>query len=95
MSQDEDVWSLDSDALDESGDERRPHKRKTSRSTVKASPGKKGSATKKRRKAAQDNADDEDEESGLKEGQEIVGTVVQAPKTGRGARTLTLLLPAR
>ncbi|KAH8112890.1 hypothetical protein DFH11DRAFT_1604461 [Phellopilus nigrolimitatus] len=85
--------SLDSDALDDSDFDapaKRGSKRKRASTGVKASPKKlsrsapsspkkgKGSPVKKRRKAS---TDDEDEEE-LADGQEFVGTVVQAPKTG-------------
>jgi hypothetical protein len=53
---------------------------------VKAAPGKKGSPTKKKKRVS-DNVDEEDNDYGLKDGQEIAGIIVQAPKTGRGAWT--------
>ncbi|KAF7319340.1 hypothetical protein HMN09_00271600 [Mycena chlorophos] len=60
----------DSDALDESDSEKKPKKRATAV--------KKQRSPKKKRKVDADEADID-----LEEGQEIVGVVVQAPKTGR------------
>lgn len=93
---DGDALSLDSDALDDSdfdGATKSGKRRKRTSVATKASPSKGSSATSspkksnpspaKRRKVST-GEDDED----LKEGQEIVGTVVQAPKTGRGSFVL-------
>ncbi|KZP20320.1 hypothetical protein FIBSPDRAFT_696207, partial [Athelia psychrophila] len=80
--EEEDTHSLDSDALDEPDEEEEPsksRKRKRALPTKKAQP--KKSSPRKKRKS--DEVDDSDEEYDLKEGQEIVGTVVEAPKTGR------------
>lgn len=71
---------LDSDALDDVDYDVATRKRKsggnaTKRSTPKKSP-------RKKRKAMDDDYEDDD----LEEGQEIVGRIVEAPKTGRGAR---------
>ncbi|KAI0342469.1 hypothetical protein BDW22DRAFT_1357821 [Trametopsis cervina] len=76
----EDAFSLDSDALDEDPPPRAKPARKaaSSGSKAKASP-KKTSPKKKKRKASPDAESSDD----LEEGQEIVGVVVQAPKTGR------------
>ena len=88
-SDEDDVVSLHSDNLDGDEDEvPKPKKRKraptsTSRpkSGVKRSP--RTSPAKKKRKAAGEE-DDGPEEIELEDGQEIVGVVVQAPKSGRG-----------
>lgn len=80
-----DEKSLHSDALDEDSDpELKPARvgGKRKRSTPVKPHGTKGRTPRKRRKSAHD--DEEEEEHDLKEGQEIVGKVVQAPKTGRG-----------
>ena len=81
----DDMESLHSDALDDDSDldAKKLGGRRKRVSQVK-SPRAKGSSPRKRRKNA---ASDEDEESygyDLKEGQEVVGRVVQAPKTGQG-----------
>ncbi|KAI8989033.1 hypothetical protein BD414DRAFT_485771 [Trametes punicea] len=90
-----DVESLDSDALDEDDFEPSgsPAKRKRTAATGKQSPGKKNTvkkasprkgkvtALKKRKVMNDENSDGEELE--LEDGQEVVGTVVQAPKTGR------------
>ncbi|KAF9263955.1 hypothetical protein L218DRAFT_864014 [Marasmius fiardii PR-910] len=75
----------DSDALDD--DEDKPQKKKhvstkRKRDSKSQSPSKKQSPVKKRRRIARDE-DDDDDDLDLKEGQEVVGKVVQAPKTGR------------
>jgi hypothetical protein len=78
--EDDDVKSMDSDALDD--DElisKTPRKRKRA-SPVKKTPSKKRSPKKKKK----DNDDESEDDLELQEGQELVGTVVQAPKTGRG-----------
>ena len=79
----DDMKSLHSDALDDDSDldaKKRGGKRK--RVSQVKSPRAKGGSPRKRRK---DAASDEDEEGyDLKEGQEVVGRVVQAPKTGQG-----------
>ncbi|KAK1224161.1 hypothetical protein PQX77_012966 [Marasmius sp. AFHP31] len=76
----------DSDALDDD-DEDTPTKKRTStkrkRASTSESPAKKPSPRKKRRRVAKDETEDEYEDLDLKEGQEVVGQVVQAPKTGR------------
>ncbi|KAF7292787.1 hypothetical protein MIND_01177400 [Mycena indigotica] len=63
----------DSDALDDSDTEKKQKKRK------RASPTKKKPAPRKKRKTDSDG----EAELELEDGQEIVGVVVQAPKTGR------------
>jgi hypothetical protein len=82
----DDVQSLHSDALDEDSDRGtkvRVGKRKRS-SPVKPRASK-GSPSRKRLRNGDANDDNEGgEDPGLKEGQELVGMVVQAPKTGRG-----------
>ncbi|KAF9462235.1 hypothetical protein BDZ94DRAFT_1298705 [Collybia nuda] len=76
--EDEDVQEYNSDALDDS-DDNTTKKRKRPAPTAK--PRSKASPRKRQRKNQEE--DDEGEELDLKEGQEIVGVVVQAPKTGR------------
>lgn len=79
-----DEKSLHSDALDEDSDsELRPARvsGKRKRPTPVKPHGTKGRTPRKRRKSAHSDEDEEDHD--LKEGQEIVGKVVQAPKTGR------------
>ena len=84
--EDDDAKSMDSDALDDDDDDDdelmgRSRKRK------RASPAKKRSPrTKSPRKKRRDNNDESEDDFELKDGQEVVGTVVQAPKTGRGTR---------
>ena len=80
---DEDAKSIDSDALDDDEtivgkSRKRKHATFTKTSPKKKSPRKKG------------NNDEFDDGLELKEGQEVVGTVVQAPKTGRGMCVLCL-----
>lgn len=81
-----DVKSLLSDALDDDSDlgtnKRGGGKRK--RDSNGKTPRAKGSSPRKRHKNAASDEDEEDEVYELKEGQEVVGKVVQAPKTGRG-----------
>lgn len=90
---------LDSDAIDDSDfgkpNSRSPvKKRKRGNISASGSPGKKSNASSssspkrksapsspaKRRKRKDEDSDDEE----LKDGQEVVGTVVEAPKTGQG-----------
>ncbi|KZT63515.1 hypothetical protein DAEQUDRAFT_815601 [Daedalea quercina L-15889] len=78
--EDDDEPSLDSDALDEDDDVGAKRKRGRPSVTKKATP-KKGSPKKKRKQ--DEGSEDEDGELDLKDGQEVVGVVVQAPKTGR------------
>ncbi|KAI0772969.1 hypothetical protein BD413DRAFT_603800 [Trametes elegans] len=91
------VESLHSDALDEddfdapaSGGK----KRKRVSSSLKKSPAKKtytrkapakkaSTSTRKKRKTAKDSEDADEDDLELEDGQEVVGVVVQAPKTGR------------
>jgi hypothetical protein len=81
-----DVKSLLSDALDDDSDpgtkKRGGGKRK--RVSNGKTPRAKGSSPRKKHKNAASDEDEESEGYALKEGQEIVGKVVQAPKTGRG-----------
>ena len=85
---DSDVKSLHSDALDEDGDqETQKHARKRkhappikSRTRTRT----KAISPRKRRKTAVSDEDEEVEGYDVKEGQQIVGKVIQAPKTGRG-----------
>src|SRR6267154_6882181 len=75
---DDDAQSMDSDALDDEViDKSRKRKRA---SPMKKTLSKKLSSKKKKKDASEESEDDFE----LKEGQEVVGTVVQAPKTGRG-----------
>lgn len=85
--------SLDSDALDEDEDVK-PTSRKRKRAapagkkspaktSKNASPKKAGASARKKRKTKAEETEDEDDFE-LEEGQEVVGVVVQAPKTGRG-----------
>ncbi|KAN0136901.1 Conserved hypothetical protein (DUF2461) domain containing protein [Lactarius tabidus] len=79
-----DEKSLHSDALDDDSDpELRPARAsgKRKRPTPVKPHGTKGRTPRKRRKSA--HSDEDEEVHDLKEGQEIVGKVVQAPKTGR------------
>lgn len=92
--------SLHSDALDDEDDDddaesrRRKNKQALKRkrgsvSSPKKAPAKKAkpaSPAKKRKikKARKDEDEDEESDLELEEGQEIVGVVIQAPKTGRG-----------
>ncbi|KIK60949.1 hypothetical protein GYMLUDRAFT_43495 [Collybiopsis luxurians FD-317 M1] len=77
----------DSDALDEDSDfdasEEEDKKSKTAKRKRENGPGKarKTSSPRKRRRKLDEEEDDDDVE--LKEGQEVVGVVVQAPKSGR------------
>ncbi|KAI0725484.1 hypothetical protein C8Q72DRAFT_852371 [Fomitopsis betulina] len=79
---DDDESSLDSDALDEDDDVGAPRKRK--RVSEKATPKKPTPKKKQKQKQKQrEESEEEDPEFDLKDGQEVVGVVVQAPKTGR------------
>ncbi|KAJ3748375.1 hypothetical protein DFH05DRAFT_1472439 [Lentinula detonsa] len=82
--------AYDSDALDDDSDfngkevdeeDEEPMKSKRKRANGAGKQAKTPSPRKRRRKADEDN--EEDSNFDLKEGQEIVGEVVQAPKTGR------------
>jgi hypothetical protein len=84
-----DVKSLLSDALDDDSDPgtkkrggRGGGKRK--RVSLGKTPSVKGGSPRKRHKDAASDEDDEGEVYELKEGQQVVGKVVQAPKTGHG-----------
>jgi hypothetical protein len=82
-----DVKSLLSDALDDDSDP--GTKKRGSGKRKRVSPGKtpraKGSSPRKKHKnAVVSDEDEEGEVYELKEGQEVVGKVVQAPKTGHG-----------
>ena len=84
-----DEKSLHSDALDEDSDpEVRPARvgGKRKRPTPVKPHVTKGRTPRKKRKSA--DSDEEEEDYDLKEGQEIVGKVVEAPKTGRGTYCL-------
>ena len=81
----DDVKSLHSDALDDDSDlETKKPAGKWKRTSLVKRPRAKGSSPRKRRKNAASDEDEEDEGYDLKEGQQVVGRVVQAPKTGRG-----------
>jgi hypothetical protein len=81
-----DVKSLHSDALDDDSDletkKRGGGKRK--RVSHGKTPRANGSSPRKRHKDAASDEDEEGEAYELKEGQQVVGKIVQAPKTGRG-----------
>ena len=81
----DDVKSLHSDALDDDSDleTKKPSGKRKRASQVKQ-PRAKASSPRKRRKNAASDEDEEDEGYDLKEGQQVVGRIVQAPKTGRG-----------
>ncbi len=86
-----DEKSLHSDALDEDSDpELRPARvsGKRKRPTPVKPRGVKGRTPRKRRKSAHSDEDEEEGDKDLKEGQELVGKVIQAPKTGRGTYCL-------
>jgi hypothetical protein len=75
---DEDPYAVDSDTLDADVPVK---KTRTSKVASKKPP------AKKRRKKAR--SEDEDSELELEEGQQIVGTVIRAPTTGRGVYSST------
>lgn len=81
--EDSEPESLHSDALDDL-----PPKKRTRSSNSKSSSPSKPKSKRRKRKAKKDDVKDEDEDEGsdvdLKEGQQVVGRVVQAPKTGWG-----------
>ncbi|KAH9985627.1 hypothetical protein BJV74DRAFT_929710 [Russula compacta] len=77
----DDVKSLHSDALDDDSDQEYARKRKRT-SPVRPRRAKGGSPHKRRKNAASDEDEDEDGYV-LKEGQYVVGKVVQAPTAGR------------
>jgi hypothetical protein len=81
----EDKESLHSDALDDDSDleTKKPGGKRKRASHVKP-PRAKGSSPRKRRKNAASDEDEEGDGYDLKDGQQVVGRVVQAPKTGRG-----------
>ncbi|KAH8102103.1 hypothetical protein BXZ70DRAFT_930303 [Cristinia sonorae] len=87
VEEDSDVESLHSDALDEEEDSVALSKsQKRKRNSANASPrkaGSKKSSPRKKRKKAEDEDEQVSDSLELEEGQEIVGEVVQAPKTGR------------
>lgn len=93
----EDALSMDSDAIDDAdfGVSTKNNK-KRKRASVKKSPAisspKKSRPNTKKSANKTRAADDEDEFDDLEDGQEVVGTVVQAPKTGRGTID-TILVP--
>ncbi|TCD60435.1 hypothetical protein EIP91_010066 [Steccherinum ochraceum] len=73
--------SLHSDALDDDDDfDTSPKKRKRASGSLKKAS--KKSTSKKKRKTTEDD-DEEEDDLELEDGQEIVGVVVKAPKTGR------------
>lgn len=90
----DDVKSLHSDALDDddSDQETEKHARKRKRASPVKSRRAKASSPRKRRKNTASDEDEEEEGYDLKEGQQIVGKVVQAPKTGRGTRCVYILV---
>lgn len=86
--------SLHSDALDESDHQKKERKRRRVQSPVQmkvkrgktSKPGKSRStpATKKRKIQVRDDDEEQVSDLDLKEGQEVVGKVIEAPKTGWG-----------
>ena len=86
-----DVESINSDNLDDDLPPNKSQRRKRgSTSSAKSSPKKKSTPRKKRKKVDED--EDAQSEFELDEGQEIVGKVIQAPKTGRGRFVMTVLV---
>ncbi|KZT08078.1 uncharacterized protein LAESUDRAFT_724064 [Laetiporus sulphureus 93-53] len=82
--EDEDETELDSDALDEDSDGPSRKRKRASKSLVnKRSPKSQKASPRKRRMKARHESEDEEDGLDLKEGQEVVGVVVKAPKTGR------------
>jgi len=81
--EDSEPESLHSDALDDL-----PPKKRTRSSNSKSSSPSKPKPKRRKRKGKEDNDKDEENVDGsdvdLKEGQKVVGRVVQAPKTGWG-----------
>ncbi|KAG2339984.1 hypothetical protein BDR05DRAFT_938291 [Suillus weaverae] len=81
--EDSEPESLHSDALDDL-----PPKKRTRSSNSKSSSPSKPKSTRRKRKAKEDDVKDEEDVDGsdidLKEGQQVVGRVVQAPKSGWG-----------
>ena len=81
----EDVKSLHSDALDDDSDQQTlKNARKRKRASPVKSRGTKATSPRKWRKRSKSDEDGEAEGYDLKEGQQIVGKVVQAPKSGQG-----------
>jgi len=81
--EEEGVKQYDSDALDdESAEDATSKKRKRKSASMKKT--KPTRSPRKKTKKAVDSDEEVEDEFDLKEGQEIVGVVVQAPKTGRG-----------
>ncbi|GJE93436.1 CDC45 and DUF2461 domain-containing protein [Phanerochaete sordida] len=76
-----DAESINSDNLDEEHEEKPAKRKRGSGANARSSPKKASSPRKKRKKADEDEDDEFDIE--LEDGQEVVGRVVQAPKTGR------------
>ena len=81
-----DVTSLLSDALDDDSDlgSKKLVGGKRKRVVHDKAPRERGNAPRKRHKYAPGDEDEEGEVYELKEGQQVVGKIVQAPKTGRG-----------
>ncbi|KAI0049917.1 hypothetical protein FA95DRAFT_1594211 [Auriscalpium vulgare] len=78
----EEEQELDSDALDD--DDEAAKKKKTSRKRSQGRSPQKDTPARKRRRKGEEGEEDEDFSAvDLKEGQEVVGRVVQAPKSGR------------
>ena len=77
------ILSIDSDAIDESDFETAAKGGKRKRASIQnGSPKKVKPAAKKPRNSKSKKEDEEFDD--LEDGQEVVGTVVEAPKTGRG-----------
>jgi len=93
---DDDVKSLHSDALDDDSDqETKKHTRKRKRASPVKPRRTKGTSPRKRGKRAAREGEGEGEEYDLKDGQQIVGKVVEAPKKGRGQCSLPLSTDTR
>ena len=79
VSSPEDVEALDSDNLDDD-DAGTAKRRKNAQAKRKKNP----SPTKPRKRRKKAASDEEESELELKQGQEVVGKIVRAPKTGQG-----------
>ena len=86
-SADEDVEALDSDNLDDDKGDTANRGGKGGAKRKKGASVAKRKAKKRRRKV---QSDDDESDLELKEGQEVVGKVVRAPKTGQGSVQISL-----
>jgi hypothetical protein len=87
----DDARALDSDAIDE--DDFPVKKPKPMRSLPKKKAPSQKEPPKKRRKRA--HGSDEDDDLELEDGQQVVGTIVNAPTTGQGTSQLSHTCPLR